>query len=246
MSKVSVDQGAWTSCGVDVSAATLTVAVERVGMDDFDEREFANTAAGHRQLVAWLLKRGPNVRVALEAAGIYSLDLALALDRAEGIEVAVLNPKTVHRFAQTLRRSKTDRADAVALAEYSRRMPFVAWRQPSWQVLELRALSRHIASLTEEHTRSSNRLHAAEGSATTPGCVRQDLKRSMISGARPIRQAQGRLWSTRLVGGVEGIGEWRKVRRASSGTASLHGRLREPGLAPASIPAGARAAPELP
>jgi len=178
MSKGSVDQGAWTCCGVDVSAATLAVAVERVKRDGFDEREFANTAAGHRQLVAWLLQRGP-VRVALEATGIYSLDVALALDGADGIAVAVLNPKMVHRFAQTLRRSKTDKADAVALAEYSRRMPFVPWRQPSRQVLELRALSRHIASLCEEHTRSSNRLHAAEGSATTPGCVRQDLKRSM-------------------------------------------------------------------
>jgi len=41
----------------------------------------------------------------MEATGTYSLDVALALDTAEGIEVAVLNPKTVNRFAQTLRRS---------------------------------------------------------------------------------------------------------------------------------------------
>ena len=42
--------------------------------------------------------------MSLEATGIYSLDLAVALDAADGIEVAVLNPKVVHRFAQTLRR----------------------------------------------------------------------------------------------------------------------------------------------
>ena len=50
--------------------------------------------------------------MSLEATGTYSLDVALALDAAEGIEVAVLNPKTVSRFAETLRRSKTDAADA--------------------------------------------------------------------------------------------------------------------------------------
>jgi transposase len=58
--------------------------------------------------------------------GIYSLDLAFALASAEGIEVAVLNPKVANRFAQTIRRSKTDAADAEVLAEYTHRMPFTA------------------------------------------------------------------------------------------------------------------------
>jgi len=66
----------------------------------------------------------------LEATGVYSLDLAVALDNAEGIEVAVLNPKVANRFAQTIRRSKTDAADAEILAEYSRRMPFTSWLRP--------------------------------------------------------------------------------------------------------------------
>jgi transposase len=66
----------------------------------------------------------------LEATGIYSLDLAFALDAAEGIEVAVLNPKIDNRFAQTIRRSKTNVADAEVLAEYTHRMPFTAWIAP--------------------------------------------------------------------------------------------------------------------
>jgi len=177
MSKVSMTGQAF--CGIDVSAATLAVAVQRADRGGQEQREFANSAAGHRQLIEWLRKRGSSMRVSLEATGIYSLDVALALDRADGIEVAVLNPKTVNRFAQTLRRSKTDKADAVALAEYSQRMPFVSWQRPSPISLALRAISRHIAALTRDHTRMSNRLHAAEGSATTPRCVRQDLKRSM-------------------------------------------------------------------
>jgi transposase len=179
MGKVSVSPGAMVFAGIDVSAAKLAVAVQREQREGFEQREFSNSAAGHRQMTVWLCRHGGEVRVSLEATGIYSLDVAVALDAAAGIEVAVLNPKTVNRFAQTLRRSKTDGADAVALAEYSRRMPFVPWRRPNRAALELRAMSRHIATLVEEHTRLSNRLHAAEGSQMTPRCVREDLKRSM-------------------------------------------------------------------
>jgi len=85
---------------------------------------FPKNRNGHRALIVWLRKAKSPVRVSLEATGIYSLDLAFALDAAEGIEVAVLNPKVANRFAQTIRRSKTDAADAEALAEYTHRMPF--------------------------------------------------------------------------------------------------------------------------
>jgi len=183
-------------CGIDVSAATLAVAVQQADRA-VERREFANTARGHKALIAWLGKRKAAVRVSLEATGIYSLDLALALDAADGIELAVLNPKAAHRFAQTLRRSKTDKADADALAEYSRRMPFLAWRAPSGEGLRLRAISRHIGSLGEEHTRESNRLHAAQGSAETPGCVVQDLKRSLAALER--RMARLRREAVKLV-----------------------------------------------
>ncbi len=104
-------------CGLDVSAASLAAAVQPEGSERIEQHEFANTAAGHRQLIAWLLKQAARVRVTLEATGVYSLDVALALDEAEGIEVAVLNPKQARRFAETLGRSKTDRADAIALTE---------------------------------------------------------------------------------------------------------------------------------
>jgi transposase len=172
-------------CGVDVSAATLAVAIQQDGQP-LEQREFGNNAAGHKALIVCLHKRKALARVSLEATGIYSLDLALALDAAERIEVAVLNPKVVNRFAQTLRRSKTDSADAQVLAEYSRRMPFTAWRAPSRNGLQLRTISRHIDGLTVEHTREQNRLHAAQGSAATPGCVVQDLKRSLVSLKRRI------------------------------------------------------------
>ena len=131
-------------CGIDVSRESLAVAVLAPDQP-IEQREFANSASGHKALLVWLGKYKTLVRGSLEATGIFSMDLALALDAAAGIEVAVLNPKRVHDFAKSMmRRSKTDRADAAVLAEFSMRMEFVAWQRPSQSALQLRAISRHL------------------------------------------------------------------------------------------------------
>ncbi len=165
-------------CGIDVSAAQLVVALEGEGSRGL-QRSFPNRASGHQALILWLQNRGTRIRVCLEATGLYSLDLALALHRATGIEVAVLNPKKVNRFAATLCRNKTDPADAQVLAEYARRMPTQSWHPPQAAALELRAITRHIAALTQQHTQQSNRLHALSASSASSRCVQQDLKRSL-------------------------------------------------------------------
>ncbi len=163
-------------CGIDVSARELVVVV----LSDCgnQQRTFGNRPVQHRALLRWLQRLGTRVRVCLEATGVYSLDLALTLHGAQGIEVAVLNPKRVCRFAETLRRSKTDPADAQVLAEYARRMPFVPWCPPSSTALRLRAITRHWAALVKQHTAVGNQLHAALASRLTPACVQQDLRRT--------------------------------------------------------------------
>ena len=68
MIKVSVADRAF--CGIDVSKSTLAVATQGEAMRRFGRREFANSAAGHRQLIGWLRQRGSRVTVSLEATGI--------------------------------------------------------------------------------------------------------------------------------------------------------------------------------
>lgn len=187
MSKRVTNAEGTVFCGIDVSAKSLSVAVQR---EDHaaEQRTFANNASGHKLLLSWLQKWRARVRVSLEATGVYSLDLSIALNAAEGIELAVLNPKAANRFAQTIRRSKTDAADADVLAEYSRRMPFTAWRAPNQNALRLRSISRYMGSLTTQNAVGMNRLHAAEGSKSTHRCVIQDLKRSLISTELRVRK----------------------------------------------------------
>ena len=190
MNKPVTTPTATVFCGIDVSATTLAVAV--IEQDQpLQQREFANRPSGHKALIGWLGKRKACVRVSMEATGIYSLDLALALDAQTSIELAVLNPKLANRFQQTLSRSKTDAADAVVLAHYSQRMPFTRWQRPSLHGLQLRALARHIGALVSQQSREKNRQHALKNSSTAPRAVIDDLSRSLASVARRIVKMRG-------------------------------------------------------
>lgn len=161
--------------GVDVSHETLDVAA-RSPSGEQRTAQFANTSAGHRQLIKWLTKGGRLARVILESTGVYSLDLALALHAASRIEVMVVNPRAARKFADAcLQRSSTDTTMAVALQEYAARMEFVPWIPPAVTVRELRAIARRIAALTLEKTRELNRQHAAGASADTPAVVINDV-----------------------------------------------------------------------
>src|SRR5437879_3683385 len=164
-----------TEAGIDVSKDVLDVAVRR------DERQletarFNNDAAGHKQLVRWLLRGGRTVRVVLESTGTYSLDVALTLQRTAGIAVMVANPRAIKQFTGALmQRSKTDLTAAVALRDFVIRMPFVSWQPPAAHVLELRGIARRIAALVIERTRERNRLHALDATAEASTIVRNDI-----------------------------------------------------------------------
>jgi transposase len=166
-------------CGIDVSAHELVVALRQTS-HDLSPESFPNTPAGHRSLLAWLHGRGPAVRITLEATGVYSLDLALGLAQAGGVELAVVNPKLIRRFAESLdERSKDDPLDARVLREYTARMPFRPWRPPSPAQLALRDITRHMLATTEVRTATRNRLHAARSTRSTPACVRSELERTL-------------------------------------------------------------------
>jgi transposase len=47
--------------------------------------------------------------------------------------------------------------------------------------MRLRSVVHHVESLSVQSAQNQNRLHAAHGSPSTPGCIVQDLKRSVAS-----------------------------------------------------------------
>jgi len=164
--------------GVDVSAASLEVAWRTNG-GRLQRGTFDNDAAGHQALIRRVRSTGLPVLVALEATGSYGLDLAMAMERASGIEVMVANPRTIADFGRALlQRSKTDRIDAETILLYVERMPFIAWRAPSQTVLELRAITRRIAALGKIVRAEKTRTHAAEDRRVWDGfCERACVRR---------------------------------------------------------------------
>ncbi len=78
----------YTYAGCDISKETLDV-VRLTNDGHTAHRRFDNTTAGHNQLIQWLAKATHPVRVVVEATGIYSLDLALALHENDHLEVMV-------------------------------------------------------------------------------------------------------------------------------------------------------------
>ena len=147
------------TCGIDVSSKKLDVCTE-TGTDRKSGR-FENTPTGHKKLIAHLTQKGRCARVAVEATGIYSFELCMALHRARRIEVMVVNPRSSSDFAKALmKRSKTDVTDAETLLEYLKRMPFVEWTAPSGEVIELQRITRLLRVQVIARTQETNRLHA--------------------------------------------------------------------------------------
>ena len=164
-------------CGIDVSARTLDVAID-VGRGPVWTGTFDNTESGHRKLAQKLGRKRRRVRVVVEATGVYHLDLALALLRSKSIEVMIANPKATKGFATAhMQRSKTDRTDALSILEFARRMEFKPWTPPASEILDLRALARHIASLATMRAQEKNRLHAHSQVADRTPALRDAIER---------------------------------------------------------------------
>jgi len=176
--------------GVDVSARTLEVS--RAASDEAVEaRQFANTVAGCRELARWVTQGQRQARVVLEATGLYSLDVALLLQRTPRVAVMVLNPRVSKHFAEACgQRARTDATAAEHLREYAARMPFVPWTPPSAAAWGLRAVMRRVVVLTELLVQERNRLHAVEATDVSPAVLRRHLKQQIASLGRQIVQLE--------------------------------------------------------
>lgn len=157
--------------GIDVGHKELVIVVIVKGKTH-KAKTFENSMLGHKAIIQLLSKLKGQTQVCLEATGIYHFDLAVALSRAENIDVMVINPKTSHNFAKVLmKRSKTDIIDAETLATYCEKMDFKTWQRPADEIVALRATARRIAALQKLKALTKNQLHALKATEETPGLI---------------------------------------------------------------------------
>jgi len=131
-------------CGVDVASASLQARISREGAEGC----FPNTENGIAELTAFCRQHQVEL-VAMEASGGYE-KLPFALLWAQGLEVAILNPRAVRQFAEGMGLlEKTDRIDAGKIAWFAE-VKHVAPTQPhSAEQQRLKALVVRLRQLTE-------------------------------------------------------------------------------------------------
>lgn len=138
-------------CGVDVCSATLEARVGREGASAC----FANNTEGIVAL-AKLCQTHHVDLVAMEATGGYEKQ-AFALLSEQGLGVAILNPRAVRRFAESMgQMEKTDRLDAGMIAWYAEVKKCMPLCLSSANQQRLRALVTRLRQLTNIRTAQRN------------------------------------------------------------------------------------------
>lgn len=176
--------------GIDVGEETLVVALWREGQA-LERGEFKNRASGFKQLQTWLRRReaGP-VWVCMEATGRYWEQVAEYLV-GQGHRVSVVNPARVKALAHSqLARNKTDRLDAVVIADFCRTQQPPLWTPPPAELAELQALVRHLQDLENDRQRQRNRLHALRYAAQPSATVQHNLEAQIEFLSQQIAQVQ--------------------------------------------------------
>ena len=175
-------------CGVDVCSDSLETRIGREGA----AASFPNHAEGIAELAVFCREHEVEL-VAMEATGGYEQQAFAQLSEA-GLPAAILNPRAVRQFAQSMGRlEKTDRIDAGMIAWYAevKQSPPVALAPQSQQ--HLRALVTRLRQLTDIRTAQLNQQRLV-----TDRSVQASFARLLAFVARQIRDLEQRI--AKLIG----------------------------------------------
>lgn len=130
--------------------------------------QFRNTLPGFRKLSRWAKKMVGTSTAPLwfvmEATGVYHEHLAYYLAE-QNQQVAVVLPTKMKNYVKSLDiKSKTDRLDARAIAQFGLERMLQPWQPPSTQMRLLKALVREYDTVIEQLTKIKNQLHAKDHS----------------------------------------------------------------------------------
>ncbi len=136
--------------GIDVAKAKHDCCIiDSTGVILNDSLRISNSREGFELLYSSILSVLPNndisnVKIGLESTGHYSTNLQNFL-YAKGFHLSILNPLATNLFrkAQTLRKTKTDKTDALVIAKMLFSDDTKSYSPVSYQIQELKSLTRH-------------------------------------------------------------------------------------------------------
>ena len=167
-------------CGVDVASRSLQA---RIGPEGPAGR-FANTAKGIAELAVFCRQHQVEL-VAMEATGGYEKQ-PFALLWAQGVAVAILNPRAVRHFAEGMGwLEKTDHIDAGMIAWFAQVKRVAAMAPLSTEQQRLKALVTRLRQLTAMRTAQRNQQRLVEDPL-----VLKSFKRVLAVLAAQMRQLE--------------------------------------------------------
>jgi len=157
--------------GVDISKSFFDVAFMTEGK--YKYYKFSNDHSGFKSLSDVLSE---NSHVVMEASGPYYLQLACYLN-GHGIALSVVNPLVIRRFSQMrMSRAKTDKKDAMMIAEYGKTEKPALWQIPETHVIALQQMEALLSNLNKEQTALNNQME----SFTNSGMLDKQLKKLIV------------------------------------------------------------------
>jgi transposase len=146
-----------TYVGIDVAKAKLDVAVKTAKKPRHITVE--NTEKGFVGLAQGLAKYPKTeLHICLEATNTYGFECAVYLAK-QGFKVSIVNPALVKAYADSdMRRNKTDKLDALLIAEFCADKSPCAWTPPSETEQTFQGLYRRWETLKDMRGQELNRL----------------------------------------------------------------------------------------
>lgn len=150
--------------GIDISKDYFDAALKQ--SDRYLHFKFSNDLKGFRLLLKQLNKT-EDYHLIMEASGPYYLRLAHFF-YAQGFTISVINPLVIRRFCQMrLSRAKTDKKDAVMIAEYGLLEKPKSWKPSLAHIEQLRQMQALVDMLIKNKTNLERQIEAFKNGVFT-------------------------------------------------------------------------------
>ena len=179
--------------GVDVGQEELWVAIE-----GDKPRSFRNTLKGIKGLWNWVrrIDSEATLHFCMEATGVYSLKLATCLSAYSDTQVSIVNPAQISFFAKAqLRRSKTDRVDALVILAFAQSQHPESWRPDPESLQQLSGLVNQAEALRATLRQWDNRAytqayvpHLPKPVRKTTNALQKAIRRELIKVEEAIQE----------------------------------------------------------
>ena len=142
--------------GIDISKYKHDFCIiSNTGDVIVENSSFENNKKGFQYFLDQLKPyNNSQIRIAFEATGHYSLNLELFLTNQD-YSFMKMNPLVVHQFlkARSLRRTKTDKADSLTIANYLMSVPYKPNSRLLYNIYTLKSLCRSREQLIKERSK---------------------------------------------------------------------------------------------